>query len=137
MYLKARLRRSGDLSGKSQRSYVCGSRMVTPELSESRVFRPICPPGAALTLDAVFNLQICGNREDFLSTDPLASPSAHNPAAFAHTALLTRLGMSQYTASSHRGDTCTRTHAQSRHTFPSPLKLCFTGRTCATRPPSV
>lgn len=40
--------------------------------------------GAALALDAAFNLWICGNREDFLSSDPLA-PSVHNLVPFSHS----------------------------------------------------
>lgn len=53
--------------------------------------------GAALALDTAFNLWICGNREDFLSADPLA-PRVRNPVPFSHTALLTRIEESQYTA---------------------------------------
>ncbi len=101
-------------------------RRVMPDLSESRVFRPICPRGAALALDAAFNLWICGNREDFLSTDPLA-PSVHNPAPFSHTALLTRIEESQYTAAVSVG---ARTHT---HMVSPPLThillpqaFCFT-----------
>lgn len=63
-------------------------RRVKPKLSQSCVSDPLAL-GAALALDATFNLWICGNREDFLSTDPLA-PSVHNPVPFSHTARLTR-----------------------------------------------
>lgn len=46
--------------------------------------------GIVLALDAAYNLWICGNREDFLSSDPLAS-SVHNPPTLSQRALLTRM----------------------------------------------
>lgn len=62
-------------------------RRVKPNLSQSCVSDPLALR-AVLALDATFNLWICGNREDFLSTDPLA-PSVHNPVPFSHSAQLT------------------------------------------------
>lgn len=73
---------------------------VTEGLSQSSlrvVFSDRFALREALALDAAFNLWICGNREDFLSNDPLA-PSVRNPVPFSHTALLTRIAESQYTA---------------------------------------
>lgn len=80
---------------------------------------------AALALDTAFNLWICGNREDFLSTDPLA-PSVRNPVPFSHTALLTQIEESQYTAAVSVG-------AHTHMAFPAlthillPPSFCFTG----------
>lgn len=76
--------------------------VVTGGLCQSSrrvVFSDPFAPGAALALDAAFNRWICGNREDFLSTDPLPPPpSVRNPASFSHPALLTWIEESQCTA---------------------------------------
>lgn len=86
---------------------------------------------AGLAFDAVFNLWICGNREDFLSTDPLA-PSVHNPVPFSHTALLTWTEASQNTAAVSVG---AHTHAQSRLThIPSPRAFVSQGIYCTVQP---
>lgn len=79
-------------------------------------------PRAALAPDVAFNLWICGNGEDFLSTDPLA-PSVRNPVPFSHTALLTRIEESQYTAAVSVG---AHTHGQPRpDTNIPPPSFCF------------
>lgn len=82
----------------------CGSTVTGGlcQISQRVVFSDPFAPGAALALDAAFNLWICGNREDFLSADPLA-PSVRNPVPFSHTALLTRIEESQYTAAASVG----------------------------------
>ena len=111
MYLKARLTRWDLKRSHFARTLPRGSA-VTGGLWQSSlrvVFSDPFALGAALALDAAFNLRICGNREDFLSTDPLA-PSVRNPVAFSHTGLLTWIEESQYTAVSVGARTHTHTH---------------------------
>lgn len=98
---------------------------VTGGLRQSSVrvvFSDPVAPGAVLALDTAFNLWICGNREDFLSTDPLA-PSVRNPAPFSHTALLTWIEESQYTAAVSVG---VHKHMASPDTHTPPPSFCFT-----------
>lgn len=105
------------------RGYTVTGGLRQSSLSGSCVFRPFAL-GAALALDTAFNLWICGNREDFLSTDPLA-PSVRNPVPFGHTALLTRIEESQYTAAVSAGGAHTNTHMASPDTHISSPKLLF------------
>lgn len=72
---------------------------------------PPPPPGVALNRHAVCNLRICRNREDFLSTDPLAS-RAHNPAAFvrSHGPSDTDKGKPVHGRHCERAHTHTHTH---------------------------
>lgn len=68
MYLKARL-----MPLYLKRSHIAHALSVTGGLCQSSLRVVLSDPlalGAALTLNAAFNLRICGNREDFLSTDP-------------------------------------------------------------------
>lgn len=103
---------------------LCRHRTVMPKLFQS-CFRTICP-WAALNLNAAFNLRICGNREDFLSTDPLAS-GAHNPVAFAHTGPLIWIEAGQHT------HTHTRTTALTHILLSSPK--AFVSYTAYTQQP--
>lgn len=91
-------------------TWLHSDRRIKPKLFLSCVSNPFAP-GAALAFDAMFNLWICGNREDFLSTDPLA-PSVHNPVPFSHTALLTWMEERQNSAAVCVGGA---------HTWPAPL----------------
>ena len=80
MYLKAKLMQ-WDLKRSHFTHTLPRGPSVTWGLCQSSlrvVFSDPFALGAALALDAAFNLRICGNREDFLSTDPLA-PSVRNP----------------------------------------------------------
>lgn len=93
-------------------TWLHSDRRIKPKLFLSCVSNPFAP-GAALAFDAMFNLWICGNREDFLSTDPLA-PSVHNPVPFSHTALLTWMEERQNSAAVCVG-------RGGAHTWPAPL----------------
>lgn len=98
---------------------------MTGGLSQSSLRAALSNPfalGAALALDAAFNLWICGNGEDFLSTDPMA-PSVRNPVPFSHTALLTQIEEIQYTAAVSVGDTHIQPHPDTNTPPPS---FCFT-----------
>lgn len=100
---------------------------MTGGLSQSSLRAALADPfalRAALALDAAFNLWICGNGEDFLSTDPLA-PSVRNPVPFSHTALLTRIE-----ESSAAGSVGEHTHGQPcPDTHTPPPSFCFTSIT--------
>lgn len=124
IYLKARLMWWDLKRSHFAHTLPCGS-VVTGGLCQSSqrvVFSDPFALGAALPLDAAFNLRICGNREDFLSTDPLA-PSVHNPVPFSHTSLLTWIEESQYTAAVSVG---AHTHGQPcPDTHTPPPKLLF------------
>lgn len=72
MYLKARLMPLYLKRSHIAHALSCGFT-VTGGLCQSSLRVVLSDPfalGAALTLNAAFNLRICGNREDFLSTDP-------------------------------------------------------------------
>lgn len=116
MYLKARLMQWDLKRGHFAYTLPCCST-VTGGLCQSSlrvVFSDPFALGAALALDAAFNLRICGNREDFLSTDPLA-PCVRNPLPFSHTALVTWIEASRYTAAVSVG---ARTHTHMRLGLP-------------------
>lgn len=97
-------------------------------LSQSSLGAALSDPfalGAALALDAAFNLWICGNREDFLSTDPMA-PSVHNPVPFSHTALLTRIKAIQSVWGNTHIQACPDTNTP-------PPSFCFTSLLYSTK----
>lgn len=99
---------------------------MTEGLSQSSLRVAFADPfalGVALPLDAMFNLWICGNREDFLSVDPLA-PSVRNPVPLGCTALLTCIEESQYATAVSVG---AHTHGQPCADIHTPPLACFTG----------